>query len=145
MTQHQQHLQKTQRSSFFVDINKDILPRRKTGDWQIVGKNKALYLEPELEYRLLSVVFKYINSRERIILQKNQRNLINVDVERGRAKKLRLVAILQPVLGPAEFAEETVTLSKCRVIASTAKTCPQKLAHPARINDHNVKRNTTLR
>ena len=77
--------------------------------------------------------------------EKGQRNVINVNVERGRAKKVRLVLNLQSVLGPAIFAEETVTLLKCRVIASTSKACPQKLAHPARINAPNVKRYTTLR
>ena len=37
---------------------------------QIVGKYKGLHLESELEYRLLSVVFKYINNPEQIIIQK---------------------------------------------------------------------------
>ena len=69
-----------------VDIIKDILPRRKVRERQIVEKYKSLHLEPKLEYSLLSVVFKFINNPERIILQKRPKNLISVDVWQGKGR-----------------------------------------------------------
>ena len=58
-----------------VDIIKNNLPRREVGDRQVNKNYKYLHLESELEYGLLSVVFKYINNPERIILRKRPKKL----------------------------------------------------------------------
>ena len=110
-----------------VDIIKDILLRRKTKVRQIVGKYKALHFVLELEYRLLSVVFKYINNPERIILQErpkkpNERRRS----ERKSKKESRLVVNSQPVLGPANFAEETVDFSEVQSYSLNSESMPPK-------------------
>ena len=78
-----------------MDIIKDILPRKKVRDRQIVENYISLRLEPELEDRLISVVIKYVNNPDEIILQKRSKKLKETTSSDEKQNELRLVVPLQ--------------------------------------------------
>ena len=69
-----------------VDINNDILPRRKARDKQIVKNTNLSISNPNSNIDYFPLYWNISTILTEIISKKRQRNLINADVERKKAK-----------------------------------------------------------